>query len=41
MTSRESCPHCGADDVWLEERATFIQFGCRACDHYWKQEKAT
>ncbi|RKD95467.1 hypothetical protein [Halopiger aswanensis] len=41
MTSRESCPHCGADDVWLEERATFIQFGCRACDHYWKQEKVT
>lgn len=41
MASREPCPQCGEDDVWLEERATFIQYGCNLCDHYWRKEKAT
>ncbi|ADB60170.1 hypothetical protein Htur_1280 [Haloterrigena turkmenica DSM 5511] len=41
MAATEPCPNCGETDVWLEERARHIQYGCNLCDHTWKREKAT
>lgn len=41
MVADETCPNCGESDVWLEERAHFIQYGCNLCDHSWTREKDT
>lgn len=41
MVGAKTCPNCGESDVWLEERARFIQYGCHRCEHAWKREKNT
>ncbi|WP_255542401.1 hypothetical protein [Halomontanus rarus] len=39
--AKRPCPNCGTEDVWLEEQARRLEYGCNLCNHQWAVGKAT
>ena len=41
MPFADPCPRCESTDVWIEEEAMWIEFGCESCNYFWKREKGS